>query len=70
MYHDRMDGWMDAQCFTNDAVENRKFLHFFVRHGTKRSVRIGEMIQLFLIQGLAENMVNQGRWKRGGNHTQ
>ena len=59
-YHNRMDWRMEAQSFTNDTVENREFLHFFVRHGAKSSVRIREMFQLFLIQSLAEKTVNRG----------
>ena len=54
--HDGMDGWMDSQSFTDDTVENGEFLHFFVCHGTKCSIRVGEMLQLFLEQSLAGNM--------------
>jgi len=61
---------MEAQSFTNDAVEHREFLHFFVCHGAKGSIRVGKMFQLFLIQSLAENKVNQGRRKPGENLTQ
>jgi hypothetical protein len=45
---------MEAQSFTNDTVENGEFFHFFVCHGAKSSVRVGEMFHLFLIQSLAE----------------
>ena len=61
---------MKAQSFTNDTVENREFLHFFVCHGAKSAIRVGEIFQLFLVQSLAENVVNQGRWKPDGSHTQ
>jgi len=61
---------MEAQSFTNDTVEDREFLHFFVRHGAKSAIRVGEMLELFLIQSLAENMVNQRGWKPGENRTQ
>jgi len=69
-HHDRMDGWMEAQSFADDTVQNREFLHFFICHRTKSSIRVGEMFQLFLMQSPTENMVNRGRRKLSGNHTQ
>jgi hypothetical protein len=49
IYHNRMDRRVEAQSFANDAVEDGEFFHFFVCHGAKGSVRIGEMFQLFFI---------------------
>ena len=51
---------MEAQSFTNDTIENREFLHFFVCHGAKSPIMVREIFQLFLIQSLAKNVVNQG----------
>ena len=31
-HHNRVNGRMDAQSFTNDTIEDRKFFHFFVSH--------------------------------------
>jgi hypothetical protein len=63
MYHNRVDWRVEAQCFANDTVENREFLHFFVCHGAKGSVRVGEMFQLLLIQKIAEKTVNRSQGK-------
>ena len=70
MYHNRVDWRVEAQSFTNDAVENGEFLHFFVCHGAKGSVRVGEMFQLFLIQKVAENAVNPSQGKLDRERTQ
>jgi len=48
-HHNRVNGRMDAQSFTNDTVEDREFFHFFVCHRAKCSVWVGEMFHLFLI---------------------
>jgi hypothetical protein len=66
MYHNRVDWRMEAQSFTNDTVENGEILHFFVCHGSKGSVRVGKMFQLFLIQKIAEKTVNASQGKPGG----
>lgn len=58
-----MNWRMEAQSFTNDTVEDGEFLHFFICHRAKSSVRIREIFQLFLIQSLAEMMVNWEWWK-------
>jgi hypothetical protein len=43
---------MEAERLSYHPVQQGKYFHFFVCHRTKRSIWVGKVFHLFLIQGI------------------
>jgi hypothetical protein len=48
--HDAVNWGMHAKSLANDRVQNRKFTKLFICHAPERSIRVAEILDLFLVE--------------------
>ena len=65
MTYDAVDRWMHPKCLTNYRIKNRKGFELFVSWQAEGAVKGSEMLDLFLVELLADKKVSQ---RLNGDH--